>query len=138
MKTLMAWAFVGASATFSFSAAQAAEYLFDVTDKSPYKEAYQKMLAFPDWVSSGQGTSSPLQEVELEGQKYTLGQMCKPHDCGDNQLVVVFSPDKKQAWGLLATRSTDDRSFNTQLLGAPDSAIKDLLTKTLDENNPAD
>jgi len=138
MKTLIALAFIGASSTLGLSDAQAAEYLFDVTDKSPYKQAYQQMLAFPDWVRTGQGTSTPLQEVEIGGQKYTLGQMCKPHDCGDNQLIVVFSPDKKKAWGLLATRSTDDRSFNTQLLGAPEAAIKDFLNKTLEENNPQD
>ncbi|MQU04708.1 lysozyme inhibitor [Pseudomonas helleri] len=138
VKTAITLAYVGASLLSGVANAQTPQYLFDVTGKSPYKQAYQDMLAFPEWVRTGQGTSTPLQEVVIDGQKYTLGQMCKPHDCADNQLIVIFSPDKKKAWGLLATRSTDGQSFNTQLLGAPEAAIKEYLNKTLAENNPED
>jgi hypothetical protein len=127
VKTAITLAFVGASLLSGVANAQTPQYLFDVTGKSPYKQA-----------RTGQGTSTPLQEVVIDGQKYTLGQMCKPHDCADNQLIVIFSPDKKKAWGLLATRSTDGQSFNTQLLGAPEAAIKEYLNKTLAENNPED
>lgn len=96
MKTAITLAFVGASLLSGVANAQTPQYLFDVTGKSPYKQAYQDMLAFPEWVRTGQGTSTPLQEVVIDGQKYTLGQMCKPHDCADNQLIVIFSPDKKK------------------------------------------
>lgn len=138
MKTFMALTFVGVSTTLMVSDALADQYLFDIASKEPYKKAYQAMFTFPDWVRSGQGTSSPVEEVLIGGDTYTLGQMCKPHDCADNQFIVVFSPDKTKAWGLLATRSADDRSFNTQVLGEPDSAIRDFLDKTLADNNPED
>ncbi|MFJ7882933.1 Ivy family c-type lysozyme inhibitor [Pseudomonas sp. NPDC096917] len=138
MKTFMALTLIGASTTFIFSDALADQYLFDIASKEPYKKAYEAMFTFPEWVRSGQGTSSPVQNVVLGGQTYTLGQMCKPHDCADNQFIVVFSPDKTKAWGLLATRSSDDRVFNTQMLGEPDNAVRDLLNKTLADNNPED
>lgn len=96
MKTAITLAFVGASLLSGVANAQTPQYLFDVTGKSPYKQAYQDMLAFPEWVRTGQGTSTPLQEVVIDGQKYTLGQMCKPHDCADNQLIVFSAPTRKK------------------------------------------
>ena len=138
MKNFMALTLIGASTAFMFSNALADQYLFDIASKEPYKKAYQAMFTFPDWVRSGQGTSSPVEDVVLGGETYTLGQMCKPHDCADNQFIVVFNPDKTKAWGLLATRTSDGSSFNTQVLGEPDSAIRDLLNKTLTDNNPQD
>ena len=52
------------------------------------------------------------------GQPYLLGWVCKPHDCGDNELYVLFAPGARQAWGLLI--SGDKRSW----LGRPDPAIQ--------------
>jgi hypothetical protein len=56
--------------------------------------------------------------VTVGGESYLLGWVCKAHDCGDNQLHVLFSPDGKRAWGLLITGQ--QRSW----LGKPDAAIQ--------------
>ena len=64
--------------------------------------------------------------------------MCKPHDCADNQLSVVFNADGTKSWGLLATRSADGEAFNKQLLGNPDSVVEGLLNKSFSDNNPED
>ena len=50
---------------------------------------------------------------------YTLAWVCKAHDCGDNQVYVLFAPGAKQAWGLMILNG-DNRSW----LGRPDTAIQ--------------
>ncbi len=118
--------------------ASAEQYLPEIASKAPYKKAYAEMLSFPSWVSKAQGAASPVERVSVEGKSFTVGHMCKPHDCADNQLSVVFSADGTKSWGLLATRSVDGKAFNKQLLGNPDSVIEGLLNKSFSDNNPED
>ena len=118
--------------------ASAEQYLPEIASKAPYKKAYAEMLSFPSWVSKAQGAASPVERVSVEGKSFTVGYMCKPHDCADNQLSVVFSADGTKSWGLLATRSVDGKAFNKQLLGNPDSVIEGLLNKSFSDNNPED
>lgn len=72
--------------------ASAEQYLPELASKTPYKKAYAQMLSFPSWVSKAQGTASPVERVSVEGKSFTVGHMCKPHDCADNQLSVVLMP----------------------------------------------
>ena len=118
--------------------ASAEQYLPEIASKAPYKKAYAEMLSFPSWVSKAQGAASPVERVSVEGKSFTVGYMCKPHDCADNQLSVVFSADGTKSWGLLATRSEDGKAFYKQLLGNPDSVIEGLLNKSFSDNNPED
>jgi hypothetical protein len=116
----------------------AEEYLFDLATKAPYKKAYAEMLAYPTWISEAQGVSTPTEKIVVQGKSYTLGHMCKPHDCADNQLSVVFTADGKKSWGLLAIRAPDGKTFNKYYLGNPDSVIEKLLSKSFSDNNPQD
>ena len=118
--------------------ASAEQYLPEIASKAPYKKAYAEMLSFPSWVSKAQGAASPVERVSVEGKSFTVGHMCKPHDCADNQLSVVFNADGTKSWGLLATRSVDGKAFNKQLLGNPDSVVEGLLNKSFSDNNPED
>ena len=34
--------------------------------------------------------------IAIQGKVYTLGWVCKAHDCGDNQLHVLFAPGAAQ------------------------------------------
>ncbi|OLF53546.1 lysozyme inhibitor [Pseudomonas chlororaphis] len=126
----------GLALSLMASAASAEQYLPDVVSKAPYKTAYAQMLAFPSWVSKAEGTATPVEKVSAGGSHFTVGHMCKPHDCADNQLIVVFSADGKQSWGLLATRSADAKVFNKQILGNPDAVVAALLSKSFAEQNP--
>jgi len=47
---------------------------------------------------------APAKQMPVGNDTYTLAWVCKTHDCGDNQLHVLFSPQGEQAWGLLMTR----------------------------------
>ena len=114
---------------FAPVAAQAADansYLPDLIAKPAYLKAWKGMLAgksVPPWVESftrtQNATSAPSKPIPVGGQPYTLGWICKPHDCGDNQVYVLFTPEARQAWGLLISPG-DKRRW----LGRPDPAIQ--------------
>lgn len=126
----------GVSLFLIASAASAEQYLPEIISKDPYKNAYAQMLSFPDWVSKAQGTATPVEKVSAGGKSFLVGHMCKPHDCANNQLSVVFSANGKKSWGLLATRSADEEAFTKQVLGNPDSIVEGLLNKSFSDNNP--
>ncbi|MGU9815610.1 Ivy family c-type lysozyme inhibitor [Pseudomonas sp. LF135] len=138
MKKLSLSIVAGASLLVMASSAFAEQYLPEIASKAPYKKAYAEMLSFPSWVSKAQGTASPVEKVSADGKSFTVGHMCKPHDCADNQLIVVFNADGTKSWGLLATRSADGDTFNKQLLGNPDKVVTELLNKSFSGNNPED
>ncbi|GBQ90759.1 hypothetical protein AA13595_2977 [Gluconacetobacter johannae DSM 13595] len=108
----------------------------DLLLSAPYRQAYAAMVRYPDWVRSGHATSSPSTQVTLDGQTYTLGHLCKPHDCGNNQLDIVFAPGAASAWGLLHTRADERQPFLQSWLGAPDARIQGLLNRAYAANNP--
>lgn len=106
-------------------AAEDGPYLFDLLKKPAYLAAWNGMLkgeTVPGWVKNYSrtfdGPSSPSKTVSVGGQPHTLAWVCKAHDCGDNQLYVLFAPDAAQAWGLLKTAGPQ------KWLGAPDAAIQ--------------
>ena len=108
-------------------------YLFDLLKQKPYLVAWNAMLAgasVPAWVKNYaktfDGPSSPSKDVPIHDKVYTLGWVCKAHDCGDNQLHVLFAPDAAQAWGLLTT------SGQQQWLGNPDAAIQAAINSNLE------
>jgi Inhibitor of vertebrate lysozyme (Ivy) len=107
-------------------ATDAETYLPDLMEQPAYLKAWKAMLAgetVPPWVDSftktQNATSAPAKSIPVGGQPYTLGWICKPHDCGDNQLYVLFTPEARQAWGLLI--SPGDKR---QWIGRPDPAIQ--------------
>jgi hypothetical protein len=108
-------------------------YLFDLLKQKPYLAAWNAMLAgtsLPTWVKNYaktfDGPSSPSKDVPIQGKVYTLGWVCKAHDCGDNQLHVLFAPGAAQAWGLLTL------SGQQKWLGNPDAAIQAAINSNLE------
>jgi hypothetical protein len=108
-------------------------YLFDMLKEPSYLAAWNAMLSgerVPAWVAnyakSFDGPSNPSKTVTIGGKAYLLGYVCKAHDCGDNQLHVLFAPAGKQAWGLLLTG--EKRSW----LGKPDAVIQTAIKSNMD------
>ena len=108
----------------------AGPYLFDLLKQKPYLAAWNAMLAgagVPAWVKNYaktfDGPSSPAKDVPIQGKVYTLGWVCKAHDCGDNQLHVLFAG---AAWGLLTT------SGQQKWLGNPAAAIQAAINSNLE------
>jgi len=102
-------------------AAQGGEgpYLFDVLKKPTYLAAWKGILAgesVPDWVSHYakifDAPATPSKSVAVGGETYTLAWVRKAHDCGDNQLNVLFLPGGKRVGGCLATAGKRAGSAN--------------------------
>jgi hypothetical protein len=115
-------AILGAPATL---VAAEKPYLFDLLGDDAYRNAWNAMLAgetVPQWVkryaATLEGPSSPSSEVMVGGEAYTLAWVCKAHDCGGNELYVLFAPGGAQAWGLLIAGG------NERWLGGPNAAIQ--------------
>ena len=102
--------------------------------KNPaYLNAWQAMLASqnsPDWVTEYSATFDgppvPNIPVVIEGETYTLGYVCRPNACEDNQLFVLFAPDGRKAWALMATASA-----GPVWLGSPDGRIQTAINGAL-------
>jgi Inhibitor of vertebrate lysozyme (Ivy) len=98
-----------------------------------YIYAWQLMVSGetpPEWVkeytATLDGPPVPTIPVPLSGEVYTLGFTCKPGDCENNQLYVLFAPEGRDAWALLATPAT-----GITWLGRPDQRIQDAITGAL-------
>jgi hypothetical protein len=109
-------------------------YLFDMLKEPSYLAAWKAMLSgerVPAWVANYaktfDGPSNPSKTVTIGGKAYLLGYVCKAHDCGDNQLHVLFAPAGKQAWGLLLTG--EKQSW----LGKPDAVIQTAIKSNMDQ-----
>lgn len=97
-------------------------YLHELLKTDSYLAAWNAMLAgetVPPWVTTLKGPATPATTVSVGGEAYTLAWLCKAHDCGDNQLYVLFSPDASKAWGLLIAGG-GQRSW----LGRPDAVMQ--------------
>ncbi len=92
----------------------------------------------PGWARKGVGTSTPAQNLNWKGKEYLVGNLCKPHDCGNNfdrgvqrgqieQGVRVEVEDRPEA--------VDHPRSMYQWLGKPNDDMKALLKQQF-ENNP--
>ncbi len=105
-------------------------YLFDLLKQKPYHAAWEAMLkgekkVDPWIVTFGRtfdGVTDRVKPLVVDGQSATLGWVCKPHDCGGNQLYVLFAPGATAAWAMLVKDSGGPRWF-----GKPGDAVKAAL-----------
>jgi hypothetical protein len=74
-------------------------------------------LAREGWIAGLSGPSPPLRQVEAGGTRYWLGASCKPHDCGDNNLVLLWDEAGRKVHGLV------HRSGRQALFGQPPPAV---------------
>lgn len=102
--------------------AAAAEPMVTVQDllKNPqFKTAYFAALgpkAKEKWLRE-MTNSSLVRSVRIDGDDYQVAAPCKPHDCGDNNLLVIYSPTKGAVYGSLHEKGS------TTLIGAPGPAL---------------
>jgi hypothetical protein len=93
-----------------------------------YLTAYKAMIGtttVPPWVTEFSKTldGPPLPSADLfaGGTIYTLAFTCKPNECAEHQLFVLFTGDGSKAWGLLLEGSQQI------WLGEPDDKIKEAI-----------
>jgi hypothetical protein len=95
-----------------------------------FRAAYAKAMGpamRERWIAVLDGPFKPSQTVILEGVEYVTLTSCKMYDCGDNNLVVVWSAPKKTLYGVL--RQAGENAF----VGAPPVAVAEELTRLWQE-----
>lgn len=78
----------------------------------------------PSWLlqSGFGGVEHNGRVIIVDGKRYELFPICKPHDCGGNFLYAVFPPGGGRAWALT---TEDDR--NLRFYGNPDQGLQAFL-----------
>ena len=111
---LLALVIVSLPWTATAALAQEGPYLPDLIKQPAYLASWKAMIAgenLPAWVNT---------ENNSRGRPSLYAcWICKPHDCGGNEVYALFAPDARQAWGLLIIDGTKQ-----QWLGEPDDAVK--------------
>ena len=127
------WPFIVGTLTCLFTSAGFADqpYLFDLLKEKPYHAAWDAMFKgekkVDPWIvafgKTYDGVTDKIKTLIVGGQSDTFGWVCKPHDCGSNQLYVLFAPTAGAAWGMLVTDK------GTRWFGSPNDTVKAALTK---------
>ncbi len=108
-------------------------YLHDILRRPAFKESWNRLFRrnrnIDRWVhvfgGGGPGVAGPAEPVTAGGRSYLSTDVCKPHDCADNQLFVLFTADGTQAWAALRHKDF------VQWLGNPGPAERGLLERRL-------
>ncbi|HEX7817470.1 MAG TPA: Ivy family c-type lysozyme inhibitor [Dyella sp.] len=106
-------------------------YLTDMCKKSrEFKNKFALIGASktkPDWMTScDDGVQSLSQPITLAGRAFVMFTACKPHDCGSQQIIVLY--DGQALYGAAVT--TDDQGNPRQDWITPvDPQIRPLLSQ---------
>jgi len=90
-----------------------------------FKTAYLSALgpkAKEKWLST-MTNSAPVSKVTLVGESFQVATPCKPHDCAEHNLLLLYAPVKGVVYGKLYEKGM------TTLIGAPSAAISADLEK---------
>jgi len=118
---------------FSAGAAAAQDYPFTLAKTHPramaawraiLPAAYQKVA----WVARFEVTAGLMERIRLDGRTFIVGSVCKPHDCGFNQVAFLIAADGSSASGLARTQALRPPNF---AFGVMDAQRLDALTRRL-------
>ena len=113
---------------FSLTVASAADPMVttdDLLKDAKFKKAYLSALgpkAKEKWLAA-MTNSALVRTVAVAGDTYQVATPCKPRDCGDNNLLVLYSASKGTVVGKLYEKG------RTTLIGAPNPAMAAELEK---------
>ncbi|HWS74201.1 MAG TPA: Ivy family c-type lysozyme inhibitor [Quisquiliibacterium sp.] len=98
----------------------------DLLKDDRFRTAWTKAagpLARERWIARLDGPAPELRKANIAGTSYTVGASCKPHDCGENNLVLLYDAAQGGVLGLVhqAGRNT--------LIGDPSPAMAAELEK---------
>lgn len=106
-------------------------YLTDAIKNPSYLRSLTGLLKnagkLPNWTrqvlkTSGDYVGTPVAYSTVDGIGYELFYACKPHDCADNAMELMFAPNGTKAWAAMV----EDGSSVTYL-GAPSPAQQAVL-----------
>lgn len=105
-------------------------YLFEQLKKPVYRTSFNALFQgqhqlepwLKGYIKTGNGVDVPSTSLVLNGQPYSLHEVCQPHNCPCNVLYVLFTPTGGRAYALFTKDDGSQRFF-----GNPDDAIKEAL-----------
>lgn len=92
------------------------ELLRDPTFKSAYLKALGP-LSREQWLSTLSGPAPELQTLRVAGTEMQLAAVCKPHDCGENNSVLLYDAAAAAVYGKVY------QAGRTTLLGKPSAPL---------------
>jgi Inhibitor of vertebrate lysozyme (Ivy) len=95
------------------SATSPTELLRNRTFKAKYLQALGPKSQ-ERWLARLEGPAPELKTKKVLGTDYTVIATCKPHDCADNNLLLLYSPSLEQLYGKVY-----ELMGGTTWLGAP-------------------
>lgn len=93
-----------------------------------FRRAYRRALGArwqQRWLAEMNGPSPHVQSIDLNGRRYTGYAFCKPHDCHDHNIVLLYDAVAGKAYGALFEPGT-----GLVLLNAPPPALAAELQRT--------
>jgi hypothetical protein len=97
----------------------------DLLKNAKFKSAYVAALgprAKERWLAA-MSNSALVRNVSIGGAVYQVATPCKPHDCGDNNLLLLYAPASGAVHGKLYEKG------KTTWIGSPDAAMSAELDK---------
>ncbi len=91
-----------------------------------FKSAYYKALGpkvKDSWLAKLDGPSPLTKKVNVGGTEYVLASSCKNHDCGDNNVVLLYSAARGAVHGKIFERG------KSTLIGSPPPAVASELER---------
>ncbi|GIZ13175.1 inhibitor of vertebrate lysozyme family protein [Pseudomonas sp. NCCP-436] len=107
-----------------------------------YREAWQELLSdeqrLPDWLINLSGPSTSIQVVEVDSDRYLVGQVCEAHNCFAQRVYVAFEWQDDDAYALyvqvpdgLAEDRAPSEHASLRWLGDPNEEIRRMLLEQL-------
>ena len=105
-------------------------YLFEQLKKPAYRASFNALFQgqnqlepwLKGYIKTGNGVDVPSSSLVINGQPYSLHEVCQPHNCPGNVLYVLFTPAGSRAYALF-TKDDGSHCF----FGAPDASLQEAL-----------
>lgn len=105
-------------------ASRAPESPSDLLRDKAFAQAFRAAignLASERWIARLDGPAPPLRSVTQDGVSQQVVSVCKPHDCHDSNLVLLYRADSAQVQGKIL------RAGRPAWVGAPSAARQAVL-----------
>jgi hypothetical protein len=109
---MQGWHEVVALVNADGTAKHPSELIRDPRFKPAYRRALGPLSRTP-WLGEMNGPAPDLRQQRIGGVDYTVAAFCQPHDCGDNNAVLLYDAAQGRVYGLLQQKG------KTQTFGSP-------------------
>jgi len=112
--------FILASALTATPPVEKDQYLTEYLKNPTFLETWEKLIRRPDiprWLSESKKVRPNIIQTKAIIFSAKSGDLlgfnvCKPHDCGNNEFFVLFTLDGREAWGYAPNINGKNRFYN--------------------------